>query len=158
MILTLQKLSLICIIINPEILKLMIKQFEFSLPVFQRGFHLITPIIEKEIGRLPEMGILNIFIKHSSAALTLNENADSSVRVDFETIFNAIVPEDQSYYTHVLEGQDDMPAHAKASIIGSSITIPITNQRLNLGTWQGIYLCEFREFGGNRKIIATIYE
>ncbi len=136
----------------------MVKQFEFTLPAFTRGFHLITPIIEKEIGRLPEMGILNVFIKHSSAALTLNENADSSVRVDFETIFNTLVPEDQAYYTHTLEGKDDMPAHAKASLIGASVTVPISNYRLNLGTWQGIYLCEFREFGGNRKIIASIYE
>jgi secondary thiamine-phosphate synthase enzyme len=136
----------------------MIKQFEFTLPVFRRGFHLITPIIEKELGPLPEIGMLNLFIKHSSAALTLNENADSSVRVDFETIFNTIVPENQSHYTHTLEGKDDMPAHAKASIIGASITIPITKNRLNFGTWQGIYLCEFREMGGNRKIVATIYE
>jgi len=136
----------------------MIRQFEFTLPEFKRGFHLITPIIEKEIGRLPETGMLNVFIKHSSAAITLNENADSSVRVDFETIFNTLVPEDQQHYTHTLEGKDDMPAHAKASIIGASVTIPITNFRLNLGTWQGIYLCEFREYGGNRKIIATIYE
>ena len=136
----------------------MIKQFEFTLPAFPRGFYLITPIIEKEIGRFPEIGMLNIFIKHSSAAITLNENADSSVRVDFETIFNTLVPEDQAHYTHTLEGKDDMPAHAKASIIGASVTIPITNGRLNLGTWQGIYLCEFREFGGDRKLIATIYE
>lgn len=135
----------------------MIKQYEFILPEYKRGYHLITSIIEKEIGILPEIGMLNVFIKHSSAAITLNENADPSVRIDFETILNTIVKENQTNYTHTLEGNDDMPAHIKASLIGSSVTIPITNKRLNLGTWQGIYLCEFRNRGGNRKIVATIY-
>jgi len=135
----------------------MIKQFEFILPEYKRGYHLITSIIEKELGSLPEAGMLNIFIKHSSAAITINENADPSVRIDFETILNTIVKENQANYTHTLEGNDDMPAHIKASLIGSSVTIPITNKRLNLGTWQGIYLCEFRNHGGRRKMVATIY-
>ncbi len=136
----------------------MITQLEFILPEFRRGYHLITNIVEKEIEKLPEIGLINIFIKHSSAGLTLNENADPSVRIDFETILNTIVPENQPNYIHTLEGNDDMPAHIKASLIGSSVTIPISNHRLNLGTWQGIYLCEFRNHGGRRKIVATIYE
>ncbi|MDE6142560.1 MAG: secondary thiamine-phosphate synthase enzyme YjbQ, partial [Muribaculaceae bacterium] len=101
-------------------------------------------------------GILNLFIKHTSAALTINENADPDVRTDLKSIFDRIVREREPYYTHTMEGPDDMPAHAKASIIGNSVTIPITAGKLNLGTWQGIYLCEFREFGGVRKIVATI--
>lgn len=136
----------------------MIHQKEIRMPSFRRGYHLVTHIIEKEIGKLPGQGLLNLFIQHSSAGLTINENADPSVRVDFESILNKIVPENQSFYTHTLEGSDDMPAHVKSSIVGCSITIPITNNRLNLGTWQGIYLCEFRDHGGSRKIVATIYE
>lgn len=136
----------------------MIRQIEFSLHEYRRGFHLITSLIEEKIGKLPETGLLNLFIKHSSAGLTINENADPSVRVDFESIFNKLVPENQAYYTHTTEGKDDMPAHIKSSILGSSITIPITNRRLNLGIWQGIYLCEFRDRGGARKVVATIYE
>jgi len=134
------------------------KQIEFSLQEYRRGFHLITSLIEDKIGNLPETGLLNLFIKHSSAALTINENADPTVRIDFESIFNKLVPENQAFYTHTTEGKDDMPAHIKSSIIGTSITIPITNRRLNLGTWQGIYLCEFRDRGGSRRIVATIYE
>ena len=106
---------------------------------------------------MPKNGLINIFIKHTSAGLTLNENADYSVRDDFESIMNEIVPENQSYYTHTSEGDDDMPAHIKSSLLGSSITIPITNHKLNLGIWQGIYLCEFRNYGGKRKLILTIY-
>jgi secondary thiamine-phosphate synthase enzyme len=136
----------------------MMKQIEFSLQEYRRGFHLITSLIEDKIGNLPETGLLNLFIKHSSAALTINENADPTVRIDFESIFNKLVPENQAFYTHTTEGKDDMPAHIKSSIIGTSITIPITNRRLNLGTWQGIYLCEFRDRGGSRRIVATIYE
>ena len=135
----------------------MIYQKEISLPNFNRGYHLITHIIEQEIGKLPEIGLLSIFIKHTSAAITLNENADSSVRIDFENILNKIVPEGKNYYTHTMEGADDMPAHIKASLLGNSVTIPITNKKLNMGTWQGIYLCEFRNYGGNRKLILTIY-
>ena len=101
-------------------------------------------------------GMLNLFIKHTSASLTINENADATVRSDFESHFNYLVPEKQGYYSHTMEGPDDMPAHLKSSILGSSIDIPITNGNLNLGTWQGIYLCEHRNRGGSRKIVATI--
>ncbi len=135
----------------------MIHQREIRLPNFRRGYHLITHIIEKELGNLPKTGLLNIFLKHTSAAITLNENADPSVRVDFETIMNKLVPEGQNYYTHTMEGDDDMPAHIKASLMGNSLTIPITNGRLNMGTWQGIYLCEFRNHGGARKLVLTVY-
>ena len=135
----------------------MVKQNSFCLPVFRRGFHLITPLIEKELQELPEEGLLNLFIQHTSAGLTINENADPSVRTDFERSFNHLIPENQSYYTHVLEGSDDMPAHLKSSVIGVSLTVPIRNKKLALGTWQGIYLCEFRDYGGPRKLIATIW-
>ncbi len=135
----------------------MVKQIEFSLPSYRRGYHLITHLIADQLGDLPNTGILNLFIKHTSAGLTINENADPSVRVDFETIFNKMVPENDPDYVHTMEGSDDMPAHIKTSLVGNSIQIPITNGRLNLGTWQGIYLCEFRDYGGARKIIATIY-
>jgi len=101
--------------------------------------------------------IFHLFIKHTSAGLTINENADPSVRVDFESILNKIVPENEPYLTHTLEGSDDMPAHIKSTLVGSSISIPITNHQLNLGTWQGIYLCEFRNYGGKRQLVATIY-
>ena len=135
----------------------MIRQIEITLPRFPRGCHLITHIILREVGKLPETGLMNVFIKHTSAALTINENADPSVREDLETSFNRIVPENQSYYTHTLEGPDDMPAHIKSSLLGVSLTIPITNGSLNLGTWQGIYLCEFRNHSRPRRIIITIY-
>lgn len=135
----------------------MIKQIEFSLPAYSRGYHLITDVIEEVLQGLPQQGILNLFIKHTSAALTINENADSSVRIDFETILNKLIPENPFDYRHNLEGSDDMPAHIKTSLMGSSVNIPISNHKLNLGTWQGIYLCEFRNKGGSRKIIATIY-
>ncbi len=134
----------------------MIEQKLIRLREYQRGFHLITQTIESQL-TLPETGMLNLFIQHTSAGLTINENADPSVRHDFETIFNKLVPENRPEYTHTLEGSDDMPAHIKSSLIGPSLTIPITNGRLNLGTWQGIYLCEFRNYGGSRKVIATIY-
>lgn len=133
-------------------------QQEFELTPRRRGYHLVTSEILKNLPALPDTGILHLFIKHTSAALSVNENADPSVRVDFESILNKIVPENQSYYTHILEGDDDMPAHIKSSLIGSSITVPITDGRLNLGTWQGIYLCEFRNNGGSRQIVATILE
>lgn len=134
----------------------MIKQIEFHLLAFKRGYHLITSLVEKEIGQLPETGLMNLFIRHSSAGLTINENADPSVRKDFESIFNRLVPENQAFYTHTSEGPDDMPSHIKASLVGSSVSIPISRHRLNLGTWQGIYLCEFRDYGGSRNLIATI--
>ncbi len=135
----------------------MIHQFEITLPNFTRGYHLITGIIERQVTDLPEKGMLNLFIKHTSAALSINENADPTVRDDFETIMNKIVPENDPDYVHTLEGADDMPAHLKASLLGSSVTIPVTNGRLNLGTWQGIYFCEFRNYGGQRKVIVTVY-
>ncbi|WP_321438357.1 secondary thiamine-phosphate synthase enzyme YjbQ [uncultured Bacteroides sp.] len=134
----------------------MVSQTEFSLKAKQRGFHLITQEILRNLPELPKTGLLHLFIKHSSAALSINENADPDVRTDMESIFNHLIKERESYYEHVLEGDDDMPAHAKSVIVGPSITIPITNGHLNLGTWQGIYLCEFRNYGGERKIVATV--
>jgi len=133
-------------------------QKEISIPPKPRGFHLITNDIINNINviKTVENGLLNLFIKHTSASLTINENADPTVRADFESHFNHIVPEKQGYYSHIMEGPDDMPAHLKSSILGSSINIPITNGSLNLGTWQGIYLCEHRDRGGSRNIIATI--
>jgi secondary thiamine-phosphate synthase enzyme len=134
----------------------MISQTEIALPSFPRGFHLITDRILKEIRELPEKGILHVFIKHTSAALTINENADPTVRKDFETVFNRLVPENAGYI-HDDEGPDDMPAHIKSSLCGASLSIPVTNGRLNLGTWQGIYLCEFRNNGGSRRLVVTVY-
>ena len=132
------------------------KQVEFDLQSRRRGFHLITGEILRNLPPLPEVGLLHLFIKHTSAGLSINENADPDVRTDMESIFNHLVKECEPYYQHTLEGNDDMPAHAKSSIIGTSVTIPITNGKLNLGTWQGIYLCEFRDYGGNRQMVATI--
>ena len=132
------------------------KQVEFDLQSRRRGFHLITGEILRNLPPLPEVGLLHLFIKHTSAGLSINENADPDVRMDMESIFNHLVKEREPYYQHTLEGNNDMPAHAKSSIIGTSVTIPITNGKLNLGTWQGIYLCEFRNYGGNRRMVATI--
>lgn len=132
------------------------QQIEFRLQERKRGFHLITGEILRNLPALPTVGMLNLFIKHTSAALSVNENADPDVRMDMESIFNRLIKEREPYYRHVLEGDDDMPAHAKSSIVGTSLTIPITNGKLNLGTWQGIYLCEFRDYGGARRIVATI--
>lgn len=132
------------------------KQVEFDLQSRRRGFHLITGEILRNLPPLPEVGLLHLFIKHTSAGLSINENADPDVRMDMESILNHLVKECEPYYQHTLEGNDDMPAHAKSSIIGTSVTIPITNGKLNLGTWQGIYLCEFRDYGGNRQMVATI--
>ena len=133
-------------------------QIEISLPPFPRGFHVITSIIQKELREFTKInaGILHVFIKHTSASLTINENADPTVREDMEGSFNLIAPENAPHYKHTFEGSDDMPAHIKASLLGSSITVPITNGRLNLGTWQGIYLCEHRNHGGSRKLVLTI--
>jgi len=136
----------------------MIQQTELRLSAYPRGFHLITREVLSQIGQLPDTGIFHLFIKHTSAGLTINENADPSVRVDFESIFNKIIPENEPYLTHTMEGPDDMPAHIKAALVGNSITVPITNGRLNFGTWQGIYLCEFRNRGGQRKLVATVYK
>jgi len=123
-----------------------------------RGFHIITHDVLENIPELKDLktGILQLFIKHTSASLTINENADPTVRTDFESHFNMLAPENQSYYQHTFEGSDDMPAHLKASLLGSSVSIPITDGRLNLGTWQGIYLCEHRNRGSDRKLIITI--
>ena len=132
------------------------KQVEFDLQSRRRCFHFITGEILRNLPPLPEVGLLHLFIKHTSAGLSINENADPDVRMDMESIFNHLVKEREPYYQHTLEGNDDMPAHAKSSIIGTSVTIPITNGKLNLGTWQGIYLCEFRNYGGNRRMVATI--
>lgn len=134
----------------------MVQQVEIELRPRARGYHLISTDIEREIN-LPKNGMLNLFLKHTSAGLTINENADPSVRVDFETVFNKMVPEDDPEYVHIFEGADDMPAHIKSSLVGVSLNIPIHNSRLALGIWQGIYLCEFRDQGGARKILATIY-
>ena len=133
-------------------------QKEISISPKPRGFHIITNDILNNISVMSTVknGILNLFIKHTSASLTINENADTTVRSDFESHFNYLVPEKQGYYSHTMEGSDDMPAHLKSSILGSSIDIPITNGNLNLGPWQGIYLCEHRNRGGSRKIVATI--
>ena len=133
-------------------------QKEIKLPNYPRGFHIITNHIIKELPQIKDIsaGMLHIFIKHTSASLTINENADPTVRVDFESHFNETVPENAPYYRHTLEGSDDMPAHLKSAILGSSVTIPISNGKINLGTWQGIYLCEHRDRGGSRKIILTI--
>ena len=134
----------------------MTKVHTLNLPPFPRGFHLITRKVEEAAGELPQTGIMHVLIQHTSAGLTLNENADPSVRHDFESFMNHMVPENHPLYSHIYEGADDMPAHLKASIIGSSVSIPITNGRLNLGTWQGIYLCEFRNHGGSRRLVITI--
>ena len=132
------------------------KQVEFSLRPKRRGFHLVTDEVMQHLRELPRVGIVHLFIKHTSAALSLNENADPSVRDDMEGIFDRLVREGESFYTHTLEGADDMPSHAKSSIVGSSVVIPVSNGTLNLGTWQGIYLCEFRDRGGARRIVATV--
>jgi secondary thiamine-phosphate synthase enzyme len=134
----------------------MIKQVELNLKPYKRGFHLITHLINDELPDLPESGLVHLLLKHTSAGLTINENADPSVRDDFESLMNVLIPENHPLYTHVMEGTDDFPAHVKSSFFGVELTIPITNHRLNLGTWQGIYLCEFRNHGGSRKILATI--
>ena len=136
----------------------MINQTEFTLSPRPRGFHLITEEVMRHLPPLPEQGVLNLFIKHTSAGLTLNENADPDVRHDFNTFFNKLVPDGAPYFVHTLEGPDDMSAHIKASLIGTSVSIPIRNHRLNLGTWQGIYLCEFRDGGDKRKLSITILE
>lgn len=136
----------------------MIQQIEFLLTAKPRGCHLVTEEILSHLPKeLPQTGLINIFVQHTSCGITINENADPDVRSDMEKIMSRLVKEDQPYYDHTLEGSDDMPAHAKCSLFGTSITIPITHGKLNLGTWQGIYLCEFRNHGGRRKIVATIY-
>ena len=134
-------------------------QKEIKLSPYKRGFHLITDVIVKNLPELKEIttGFMQVFIKHTSASLTINENADSSVRLDFESHLNKMVPEKASYYIHTYEGADDMPAHIKSSLMGASIQIPITNGKLKLGIWQGIYLCEHRDQGGSRSIVITAF-
>lgn len=137
----------------------MIRQTTFHIAAKRRGCHLVTQKILEHLPQpLPKAGLLNLFVQHTSCALTINENYDPDVRTDMESILNHLVKEREPYYEHTLEGSDDMPAHAKSSLFGVSITIPITDGQLNLGTWQGIYLCEFRNHGGARSIVATIYE
>jgi secondary thiamine-phosphate synthase enzyme len=133
-------------------------QRTISLPSYPRGFHLITEEVLKHVPEITKMsaGILHVFIQHTSASLTINENADPTVREDFERHFNVMVPEDQPYYVHTYEGSDDMPAHIKASMLGSSVSIPITSGSLNTGTWQGIYLCEHRDYGHSRTLVLTL--
>ena len=136
----------------------MIRQIQFRLAAKPRGCHLVTQAILQQLPHpLPQTGLLNLFVQHTSCALSINENADPDVRGDMEKIMNHIVKENEPYYEHTMEGADDMPAHAKCSLFGVSLTIPITNGKLSLGTWQGIYLCEFRDYGGERKIVATVY-
>lgn len=134
----------------------MILQVEITLRPHARGFHLVTEEIVRQLPPLPQTGLLNLFIQHTSAALSINENCDPDVRDDMEQIFNRLIRERESWYTHTLEGWDDMPAHAKSTMIGVSLSVPVTRGQLNLGTWQGIYLCEFRNHGGPRRIVATI--
>jgi secondary thiamine-phosphate synthase enzyme len=134
----------------------MVVQKEIDLPPFSKGIHLITNYIQKELESMPDTGILNIHLKHTSAALSLNENADPDVRYDMDTFLNKLVPENHPDYTHTLEGSDDMPAHIKSSLFGASLTVPVTNRKMNLGTWQGIYLCEFRRNGGSRALVMTL--
>lgn len=135
------------------------EQKEIQLQPYKRGFHLITEVLLNqflEIRKI-EKGFLKVFIKHTSASLTINENADPTVRVDFESHFNKMVSENEPYYIHTYEGSDDMPAHIKASLLGSSLEVPITKGKLNLGIWQGIYLCEHRNYGGSRKLILSAF-
>ena len=134
----------------------MTSQVEITLKARPRGCHLVTREIYSQLPPLPSSGLLHLFVKHTSCGICINENADADVRHDLSAILDHLVPEDQSFYRHTLEGSDDMPAHAKSALAGVSLTIPITGGRLNLGTWQGIYLCEFRNYGGSRKIVATI--
>jgi secondary thiamine-phosphate synthase enzyme len=133
-------------------------QREITLRPRPRGFHLITRDVLEALPELQRLraGLLHVFIRHTSASLTLNENASPDVRDDFESYFNEAVPEDASYWTHTIEGADDMPAHIKASLLGPSLSLPIRNGRLALGTWQGIYLCEHRDRGGARTLVATL--
>ncbi|MES2730145.1 MAG: secondary thiamine-phosphate synthase enzyme YjbQ [Bacteroidota bacterium] len=134
-------------------------QKKITLRSYPRGFHLITEVVQREFVELKQIrvGLLHVFIQHTSASLTVNENADPTVRMDFESHFNRMVPENAPYYQHTDEGSDDMPAHLKAALLGSSVTVPITDGRLNMGIWQGIYLCEHRNHASSRQLILTAY-
>ena len=127
-----------------------------TLPVFKKGFHIITDLVLQGVPKLPEVGIMHVFIQHTSAGLAINENADPTVRHDLNKSFDKLAPEDEPFFQHTVEGPDDMPAHIKSILVGSSVSIPITNGKLNLGTWQGIYLCEFRSEATPRKLVITI--
>ena len=135
----------------------MVKQYDIQLPAFKRGFHLVTHHIADAIEALPDTGLVNVFLHHTSAGLIINENADASVRTDLDNSFDELAPEGMSYYTHTMEGDDDMPAHVKSALTGVSLTIPISGGKLKLGTWQGIFLCEFRNHGGPRRLTLTVY-
>ncbi|MEM9328613.1 MAG: secondary thiamine-phosphate synthase enzyme YjbQ [Bacteroidota bacterium] len=133
-------------------------QQRFALPAFSRGFHLISHHVEEVLSACDiTTGVAHLFIQHTSAALTINENADPTVRTDFESHFNQMVPESAPYFIHTYEGPDDMPAHIKASLLGASVSFPIANGQPLLGTWQGIYLCEHRNHGGSRRLVLTVY-
>ncbi|MFH2095474.1 MAG: secondary thiamine-phosphate synthase enzyme YjbQ [Bacteroidota bacterium] len=132
-------------------------QKEIILPSMPEGFHLVTRLLEEQLPELPDKGLVNFFLMHTSAALTITENADPSVRVDLNNYFRNKVPEGEKYFTHTAEGPDDMPAHIKSALLGVSVTIPVRQGRLQLGTWQGICLCEFRKYGGKRIVTATIF-
>lgn len=134
----------------------MTQQKLLTLPAFPKGSHLITDKVLKSLGELPETGLLHVFIQHTSAALAINENADPTVRHDMDQAFEHLVPENQSFYKHTVEGPDDMPAHIKSVLAGSSVSIPISLKNLNLGTWQGIYLMEFRNAAGPRSLVLTV--
>ncbi|SDS80330.1 secondary thiamine-phosphate synthase enzyme [Maribacter dokdonensis] len=134
-------------------------QRQFSLPPYQRGFHIITSLILERLPEIQEIdvGMLQVFIKHTSASLTINENADPTVREDFESYINRFVPENEPYFKHNYEGSDDMPAHIKASLMGASVQVPVSNGKLNIGIWQGIYLCEHRNYASGRNIVLTLW-
>lgn len=133
-------------------------QVNIQLPRCKRGFHIITDDIIQQLPDLPKVGLLHLFIKHTSAGICINENADPTVLLDMNEWFDRNIKENEPYYKHTFEGADDMPAHIKSVLVGTELNIPITNHQLNLGTWQGIYLGEFRNFGGNRTIVATIFD
>ncbi len=133
----------------------MVQHFSIRLKARSRGYHIITQEVMSQLPEFPSSGMLQLFIQHTSAAITINEDADPDVRVDFESIMNKIVPENLPFLTHTIEGPDDMPAHVKAALIGNHLSIPIMDKKLVLGTWQGIYLCEFRNHAGGRKLVAS---
>lgn len=136
---------------------IMIKQKEIVLTQMRKGFHNIDDIVENAFDEMPEIGLINVFVKHTSAALMINENADPDVRVDIDSLLEKMAPEGAQFYKHTIEGSDDMPAHFKTAVFGSSLSIPISNYKLNLGTWQSLFFCEFRNFGGSRSIVITLY-
>ena len=134
----------------------MVQQIAFSLPQLKRGIHLISDEVIQNLPKLPETGLLHVFLKHTSAAISINENADPSVRIDMHTSIEQMVPENQAHFTHLDEGPDDMPGHIKLALIGNELTIPITNHQLNMGIWQGFYFHEFRNNPAPRKLVLTI--